>query len=77
MTNNVWDFQKIFDPKNLVQKGDLIKELIENQQLGGFFSHAQPPEPTGIVLSYDVEEVKKAISEAAGDHYQPAPTIRK
>lgn len=39
--------------------------LIDKAGLRGFFHGHSTPEPTGIVLDYDVEEVKKQIEPNA------------
>lgn len=68
MPQEVFDFHKIFSKENLedAAKMGVIRGIIENQQLTGFFTGFKTPPPTGIVLDYDVDEVKEQIGLASG-----------
>ena len=50
-------------PEELKERYDALSQLIDANGLRGFFQQKTSPRPTGIVLDYDVEEVKKAIVE--------------
>ena len=57
--------KKEFEGKTLKEIEFLIegnKQLIEKQGLRGFFKNNTTYSPTGIVLDYDIEEVKSIIS---------------
>lgn len=57
--------KKEFEGKTLKEIEFLIdgnKQLIEKQGLQGFFKNNKNYSPTGIVLDYDIEEVKSIIS---------------
>ena len=57
--------KKEFEGKTLKEIEFLIegnKQLIEKQGLQGFFKNNTTYSPTGIVLDYDIEEVKSIIS---------------
>lgn len=79
MPQEVYDFHKIFSKENLedVAKVETIKGLIQNQHLNGFFVGCKPPPPTGIVLNYDVEEVKEQIGLASGVMGDPEKEFRR
>lgn len=65
MNNNIIDFQNRFQRKKLPEteneisiKKENLNYLIDNSGLRGFFINQKTPEPNGIVLDYDVEEIK-------------------
>lgn len=64
MTNNIYDFNKIFSMKNLedATKRDAIGQL----GFGGFLDRGAAREPDGIVFNYDVDAVKREIGLATG-----------
>lgn len=46
-------------------RNEQLASLIAKAGLRGFFHGHSDPEPTGIVLDYDVEEVKKLLEPNA------------
>lgn len=79
MPQEVYDFHKIFSKENLEDsaKTGVIRGIIENQQLTGFFVGCKPPPPTGIVLDYDVDEVKEQIGLASGAINDPEREFKR
>ena len=45
---------------------ETLNSVVDRTGLRGFFVGQTSPDPHGIVLDYDVEEVKKEIEKAKG-----------
>ena len=68
ITRNQIDFNKANEVLGKSETAEELKErfgaltqLIDANGLRGFFQQKTVPNPTGIVLDYDVEEVKREI----------------
>ena len=68
MIENNIDFQeinkkiKLLDTHEEIEyKKELITSLIDKAGIRGFFAGQQNPKSTGIVLNYDVEEIKREL----------------
>jgi hypothetical protein len=66
--NNIIDLQEIDRKLNppetreeVEYKREIMKAVIDRAGIRGFFHGQVTPEPTGIVLDYDVEEVKREL----------------
>lgn len=66
---NTIDFQEIYKKLNPSEsleeikfKKEVMETVVEKFGLYGFFSGPIAPKPNGIVLDYDVEEVKKELN---------------
>lgn len=69
---NIIDLQEIDRQLNppetreeVEHKRAVLDTVIERAGIRGFFSGQKTPEPSGIVLDYDIEEVKKELGGAA------------
>lgn len=63
---NVIDFNKersitVTDSEDVKNRRQVWQKLVKENGLEGFFGSPKSPPPTGIVLDYDIEEVKKNI----------------
>ena len=70
ITRNQIDFNKANEVLGKSETAEELKErfgaltqLIDANGLRGFFQQKTVPNPTGIVLDYDVEEVKREIGD--------------
>lgn len=70
MTNDRIDFDDIVKKGKQIETRsehkhtkDAVAQLIDSQGIRGFFRDQRAPEPTGIVLDYDVESVKETITQ--------------
>ena len=70
ITRNQIDFNRLNKitnksetPEELKERYSAISQLIATNGLRGFFQQKTTPNPTGIVLDYDVEEVKREIGD--------------
>ena len=79
MPQEVYDFHKIFSKENLedATKVEILKGLIHNEQLNGFFVGRKSPPPTGIFFDYDVDEVKEQIGVASGVISDPEKEFKR
>ena len=70
--SNIIDFQEITKkikpetPEEAMFIKETLNSVVDRSGLRGFFVGQTSPDPHGIVLDYDVEEVKKEIDKAKG-----------
>lgn len=69
---NIVDFNKEkitsnHEPAEVIIRRESWKKMIKENGLEGFFKNDKSPPSTGIVLDYDVEELKKHINPLTND----------
>lgn len=66
---NTIDFQEItkkIKPEEVMFIKETLNSVVDRTGLRGFFVGQTSPDPHGVVLDYDVEEVKKELELSRG-----------